>query len=263
MTDALKIFIQQHRDAFDAAAIQGKWVWPGVERMLERLPHADALESQLMCDRVLLDTELPSEALWGKIERELYTPDLESFIHRNRDAFDSAVPSERAWEQITGSLPKPSAKVVHIGWQRSIMRIAASIALLVAGIGGGIWYERQASASQGMAMGQVSIEYAELEQYYQREISSNRKKLASYAGSQPAEVSEDLQNLDRVMEELRQELASVPPGNREQVVRAMIENYKAKTAILKRVLERLEESNSDDSNNRGDNSKQSNGIKNI
>ncbi len=60
------------------------------------------------------------------------------------------------------------------------------------------------------------------------------------------------------MEQLRQELAIVPPGNREQVVRAMIENYKAKTAILQRVLERLEESA-----NGGDNRKQSNAIKNI
>jgi hypothetical protein len=42
------------------------------------------------------------------------------------------------------------------------------------------------------------------------------------------------------MLELRGELANVPPGNREQVVRAMIDNYKAKAAILERVLERLE-----------------------
>jgi putative component of toxin-antitoxin plasmid stabilization module len=38
----------------------------------------------------------------------------------------------------------------------------------------------------------------------------------------------------------------------------MINNYKAKMAILQRVLERLEETNHGD-----DNSKQSNGIKNI
>jgi len=52
MQDFVKIFIQQHRDAFDAA-VPGAHGWPGLERMLGRLPDADALERQLMCDRIL------------------------------------------------------------------------------------------------------------------------------------------------------------------------------------------------------------------
>jgi hypothetical protein len=138
------------------------------------------------------------------------------------------------------------------------MRMAASLALLIAGIGGGIWYERNGNATEGMAMSDVSGEYKELEQFYQRDITVKREKLATFTGSQPAEVGEDLEHLDEIMAELRRDLADVPPGNREQVIRAMIENYKAKMAILQRVLERLEQSN-----NGGDNSKKSNGIKNI
>lgn len=261
MKDALNIFIQKHRDAFDAA-VPGAHGWPGLERMLERMPQADALERQLMCDRVLLDTQAPAEHLWASIEHELdqqtENPDLERFIQNNREAFDTEMPRGSTWENITEALPKQKAKVVHIGWTRSLMRIAASLALLVVGIGGGIWYERHGSADNGMAMSDVSNEYAELEQFYQRGISVKREKLASFSGSQPAEVAEDLEHLDEIMEQLRSELANVPPGNREQVVRAMIENYKAKTAILQRVLERLEETN-----HGGDNSKQSNEIKNI
>ncbi|MDO8368855.1 MAG: hypothetical protein Q7T20_18810 [Saprospiraceae bacterium] len=261
MKNTINIFIQQHRDAFDAA-MPGTHGWPGLERMLERLPDSDALERQLMCDRVLLDTALPSDLVWAGIEKDLdrliQHTDLESFIKQNREAFDAELPSGQAWENITGSLPKPKAIKVHIGWQGSIMRIAASLALLVAGIGGGIWYERQGNAASAMAMSEVSGEYKELEQYYQRDISVKREKLATFTGSQAAEVGQDLEQLDEIMEQLRRELADVPPGNREQVVCAMIENYKAKTAILKRVLDRLEESN-----NGGDNSKQSNGIKNM
>ena len=62
----------------------------------------------------------------------------------------------------------------------------------------------------------------------------------SPCGSQSADVNVDLQQLDNIMTELKNEMANVPPGNREQVVRAMIENYKAKTSILQRVLERME-----------------------
>lgn len=261
MADSIKIFIQQHREAFDAA-VPGAHGWPDLERMLDRLPDSDVLERRIMCDRLLLDTETPSEKVWAGIEKSLDknadNETLESFIRQNREAFDSELPHAQSWENIADSLPKPRAKVVHIGWQRPLMRIAASLALLIAGVGGGIWYERQGGAGSGMAMSDVSGEYKELEQFYQRDISVKREKLATFTGSQPAEVNEDLEHLDQIMEELRLELADVPPGNREQVVRAMIENYKAKMAILKRVLERLEESKHE-----GNDSKQSNGIKNI
>ncbi len=261
MKDSLKIFIQNQREAFDAAA-PGAQGWPGLERMLERLPDSDALERQLMCDRVLLDSAEPSGLVWAKIENVLdgtaENPDLETFIRQNREAFDSELPNGSAWEKIAENLPKAPAIKVHIGWQRSLMRAAASLALLVVGIGGGIWYERHANTSSGMAMGDVSGEYKELEQFYQRDISVKREKLATFTGSQATEVGEDLEHLDEIMAELQHELADVPPGNREQVVRAMIENYKAKTAILQRVIERLEESKQE-----GNNPKQSNGVKNI
>lgn len=261
MIDAVKIFIQKHRDAFDRA-LPGAHGWPNLERMLDRLPKACALERQLMCDRVLLDTAEPSDMLWTKIERGLEDQTsklgLETFIQKNREAFDTALPSGTAWENIHASLPKQKAVLVQMDWRRSMMRIAASLALVVAGVGAGIWYERQDSIPSGMAMSEVSGEYAELEQYYQRGISAKQEKLATFTGNQPVEVGEDLEHLDKIMEELRRELADVPPGNREQVVRAMIENYRAKTAILQRVLERLEESNTE-----GNNNTQRNEIKNI
>ena len=107
-------------------------------------------------------------------------------------------------------------------------------------------------------MADVSPEYAELERHYEHDITDKKEKLATFTGSQSADVLQDLDQLDRIMEELRRELADVPPGNRQQVVRAMIENYKAKTAILQRVLEHL-----DIKQNEGNNSKLSNEIKNI
>lgn len=260
MTDALKIFIQQNRDAFDAAVPEGHW--QHLERMLQRLPEADSLERQILCDRALMDSMEPSDQVWAGIEKALEgqngADSLETFIRRNRPDFDAATPRDQAWEQISQNLPNSKAIRVHIGWQRSILRIAASLTLLLAGVGAGIWYERQAGPSAGMAMSDISDEYKELEQFYQRDISVKREKLATFTGSQPAEVGEDLKQLDEIMGQLRQELANVPPGNREQVVRAMISNYKAKTAILQRVLERLEGSTYG-----GDNSKQSNGIKNM
>lgn len=260
MSDSIKIFIQQHRDAFDGA-LPGAHGWTGLERMLNRLPESDGLERELMCQRILFDTEEAPKGVWERIEAELGAEngsDLETFIRRNREAFDQAEPGQMLWDNISGQLPKPKVIKVHIGWQRHLMRIAASLLLILTGIGGGIWYERQGNANSGMAMSEVSDEYAELEQFYRRKINQKQEKLATFTGHQASDVYEDLEQLDGIMEQLRQELATVPPGNREQVVRAMIENYKAKTAILQRVLERLEETS-----HGGNNSNHSDAIKNI
>jgi hypothetical protein len=260
MSDSIKIFIQQHRDAFDGA-LPGAHGWTGLERMLNRLPESDGLERELMCQRVLLDTEEAPIGVWARIEAELGAEnavDLETFIRHNREAFDQAEPGQMLWDNISGQLPQPKAIKVHIGWQRHLMRIAASLLLILTGIGGGIWYERQGNVDSGMAMSEVSDEYAELEQFYRRKINQKQERLATFTGHQASDVYEDLEHLDEIMEQLRKELATVPPGNREQVVRAMIENYKAKTAILQRVLERLEETSQG-----GNNDQNSNAIKNI
>jgi hypothetical protein len=234
-----------------------------MEKALDRLREADGLEKALMIQRPLLDTEMPSERAWEGVERFLderqnsMADPLERFIRENRDAFDSEIPDLRVWANITKETPA-KAKIIGIGWQRNLLRAAASVALLVTGLGLGIWYARSGQPP-AMAMSDVSNEYAELEQYFQSDIAGKQKKLATFTGSQSAEVHEDLEQLDGMMAELKLELANVPEGNREQVVRAMIENYKAKAAILERVLERLEESIQTETKNSNSN----NEIKNI
>ena len=247
MTDNIKIFIEQHRNDFDGA-IPGAHAWESVSQTLSRLQTADGMERAILLDRVLLDTETPAASVWAAVEKALDTAgrakldDLESFIRDNRSAFDAEAPDLRVWAAIEAATPaQKKAKTVGIGWGHHLMRIAAAIGLLVAGVGVGLWYAGTQQTSN-MAMGEVSGEYREVEQYYQRDIAGKQQKLASFVGYQPAEVDEDLKQLDQIMSELRQELANVPRGNREQVVRAMIENYKAKASILERVLERLEES---------------------
>lgn len=256
-SDSIEHFIRQHRAAFDAATPAAQ-TWESVEKAFDRLQHADELEATLLLNRMLLDTEAPSGQVWTGIEHFLdgrqngNSDPLERFIRENREAIDSEVPDLKVWANITKATPA-KAKTVRIGWQRSLLRAAASVALLVTGLGLGIWYARS-SAPPAMAMSEVSNEYAELEQYFQSDIAGKQQKLATFTGSQPAEVHQDLEQLDDMMAELKLELANVPEGNREQVVRAMIDNYKAKAAILERVLERLDAStktetiNSDSSN---------------
>ena len=243
----LEQFIQQNRQAFDLAE-PGAHNWPAIEQALDRLPNAGRLEQFILVHRALLDTEAPTENAWSNIERALDAParpdadPLESFIHTHRESFDAETPDLRVWAAIEQQVPAQSAKTVPMHWSRNLLRAAAAVALLVTGIGIGVWYgQSNTSAQGGMAMSDVSSEYAELEHYYQRDITAKKEKLATLASYRDESLDDDLLQMDQVMSELRQELANVPPGNREQIVRAMIENYKAKAAILERVLEHLEQ----------------------
>lgn len=261
-SDSIENFIREHRNDFDAATPPAQG-WANVEKALDRLRTADGLEATLLLNRAQLDTESPSERAWMGIEQFLDNPKnktidaLELFILENREALDMEVPDLKVWANIAKDTPA-KAKIVGIGWQRTLLRAAASVALLATGLGLGIWYARSGEP-QAMAMSDVSNEYAELEHYFQNDIAGKQQKLAAFTGSQSAEVHQDLEQLDYVMDELKLELADVPEGNREQVVRAMIENYKAKAAILERVLERLEESTQTETIN----SNSSNEIKSI
>jgi hypothetical protein len=245
MTDSIKNFIQQHRDAFDQN-VPGAHGWAGVKTALDRLESADALERSVAHSRILLDTEIPDDCVWENIHAFLdgqhgSSDSLECFIRQNREDLDAAMPADNLWQHIEKTIPHtgwPTAKRVGINWQRSLLRVAASLTLLIAGIGIGIWYAK--SNTKGMDMADVSSEYGELEQYYQRDIATKQQKLATFTGNRPAEINLDLEQLDHIMQELRGELADVPPANREQVVRAMIDNYKAKTAILERVIKDLD-----------------------
>jgi hypothetical protein len=245
MEDKLRIFVQQHRPAFDAATPPDA-DWSCLEKALNRLPSACAIERPLLIDRPLLDTAEPAPHVWQNITAELdkhsQADPLEAFIRQNREAFDDETPDLRVWSTISGNL-EGSAPKMRTLWVARLSRVAAVAALLIAAVSAGIWYGQNnpAGTQEGMRLAEVSEEYAELERFYEGDIAVKQQKLVSYTGDQAdSDVFADLEQMDNVMAELRTELANVPPGNREQVVRAMIENYKAKAAILQRVLERLE-----------------------
>jgi len=252
MYDTVKLFIHQHRNAFDAA-IPDAHRWKDVQKALDRWPEADAVERTLLTDRVLLDTAEPPAGVWENIARALdeaagHDP-LERFILQNRAALDAADPRADLWSAIAPELPVAPAggKVVTVHWGKHLLRAAAAITLLITGAGLGFWYAGQ-SNNDGMSMAEVSQEYAELERHYIGDISSKKEQLATFVHSKDAEVFQDLRQMDKAMEELRLELAKVPPANREQVVRAMIEHYEAKTAILQRVLEYMQQQSTDSTN---------------
>ena len=239
-------FIKAHRAALDLP-FPAACGWESIERNLSRWERLDDLEQWAILNRPCLDTAAPSAIVWEKINHTLDTiqnDPLEQFIRTNRDEFELEAPTAKLWDQIPSTAP-PQA--LRVSWIQQLSRVAAAVVLLAAGTALGIWYSGSSfSSDSGMKMAEVSKEYAELEGHYEREIAVKQQELTRFASNpSSSEVWSDLSQMDKVMEELRLELANVPPGNREQIVRAMIENYKTKAVVLERVLKALEQNGQD------------------
>ena len=166
---------------------------------------------------------------------------LENFIQENRAAFDTATPDLRVWAELNQRLDAampiqqaaaPQAKIIRMPIFANKLRIAASVAgLVLVGIAIGFYTK---SNQQANSLAAISPEYGEMEQYYKQQIDKKTKQLASLKNAD--EVKADLNQIDNVMEELRNELTNAPKGSREQIIKNMITSYKNKVDILETVL---------------------------
>lgn len=264
--DYIEQYIELHTEAFNSVETP-ECGWEALDRVLTRVK-GDDMARFVAANRLEFDTEDCPASVWANIVETLprnvsapephQTDNLESFIQKNREAFDHETPDLRIWEQL--SKEKKQAPALRISWTRQLVRSAAAIGLLIAGVGIGMWYSSsQQKQLAGMRMSDVSPEYAELESHFERDIESKKASLAKFTSNvSSTEVFNDLTQMDKMMEDLRLELADVPPGNREEVVRAMIENYKTKAKVLERVLKALDTHEPDNMEDTGDqNSKNS------
>lgn len=241
-------FIQQHRQEFDSALPTDSH-WKSISKSLKQLQNGDSIAHFIAINRSVMDTEMPNLQVWDKINAALTPPKattldtqdlLEDFIQHNRSDFDSEIPDAKIWNQV--SQQTAPMGTLRVSWLRSIARFAAAIALLLIGASLGLWYARQEQDTYvGMKMSDVSKEYAAIEQHYEREIEHKKTKLARFASNpSTSEIFGDMEQMDKTMEELRIELSNVPPGNQEQIIRVMIENYKTKSMVLEQVLEAMQ-----------------------
>ncbi|MCB0704546.1 MAG: hypothetical protein KDC34_04525 [Saprospiraceae bacterium] len=168
--------------------------------------------------------------------------ELEKFIQTNRAAFDTAQPPSSVWAQIEKAIEpqqQTTARRIQLGFV--FRRAAAAMLLLVIGIGIGFYLNGGNADAELLTLTDLSPEHAELETYYQSQVQLRMQQLVNYR--QIADVEPDLEQLDAVYLELQEDLKSAPKGSEEQIIQAMIDNYKAKLSILERVLDRVQYTN--------------------
>lgn len=157
---------------------------------------------------------------------------LEEFIKKNRSEFDLFEPPQNVWKRVDKELSK--------GKRIKFLRytgIAASFLILVCA---GYFFGLQQGSSdldkRLFASETQYEEFKEAKQYFTKTISNKITEAENLDVDE--DVWADLQQLDEVYNELREEMLMSEFKDKEALVDLMINNYRTKIEILERIIER-------------------------
>jgi len=161
---------------------------------------------------------------------------LEKYIDEHRAEFDTEQVPVMLWDKINNDLDESKSR------NRTLLRMmsvaAVGLVLLCMGLLVGI----QLGASNPMDSSPALREFAKAESYYANQYNV---KWSEFQAIEPeaSTVADDLQQLDAVYAELKNELQKNPDLNTDKVIDALLENYTTKIEILETVLEKTKSKN--------------------
>lgn len=159
---------------------------------------------------------------------------LREHINQNRNDFESFHDDfDASWNVVEARLNQHDRKQRF----KVVLKIAAAVVFwLVAGMGFLQFYSFDTTQNDSFT---ESSEYFETEQYYDRLIQEKIEIIQTRQGELEPEILEDVQQLDLIYEELRNDLAD--NANNQEVIEAMIKQQRLKLSVLEQILEKLEE----------------------
>jgi len=170
---------------------------------------------------------------------------LEKYISDHRSDFDSESPPPMVWmniEKIISDEKGDTPKVIQMKTP-TIMRIMQVAAMFVVVMGVGLLIGLQ--LSDGRASDYDSNpnlqEFVEAERHYSNQIDKMWTAVKVSGIEEQNTIQEDLEALDQVYNELRNELLEDSGQNTDKVVNAMIQNYRTKIDILETVLNKTKQ----------------------
>ena len=163
--------------------------------------------------------------------------ELERFISHNREAFDDRRPDKiKMWEKIEQQLPQtPRAK--RFSLVNRFMRIAASL-LLLALLGSVLFIQSKSDRSTNMIAEQEELQ--DINSYYNQLIDYKVRQVKTSVALSEADKREFLdyfKELETECEALEKDLAL--QFDNEQVLSAIVENYRQRLNLLENLLRRL------------------------
>ncbi len=171
---------------------------------------------------------------------------FEKHIRENAAQFDTQK-ADRAklWENISAALEQepPAPKVLPL-WKRPMLRIAASVVLLL-GIAGFIGLSVLSSSTTETQY--VSKELLDIDQHYRGLVAYQVQLVQNNPNLAPADKEEFLSfmdELDAEYEVLREEMRN--NLDNERVLEAIVANYKKRIELIENLLQQLNDAKQPD-----------------
>lgn len=169
--------------------------------------------------------------------------DWKDIINNDREKFDDELPSADLWSKIDSGMQKQEPKMVRLS---SVLRIAASVVLIV-GTGLFFYLNRTTTDSTPLAGSNTSIEteyvlssispqYREMESYYISRIHTTMDQLQHFTPDE--EMMQAIKELDEEFKQLKKDCDE--NVNRDEIIEAMIQNYRLKLELLEQMLNSLQ-----------------------
>ena len=154
---------------------------------------------------------------------------LKKYINAHQDEFDDQIPPQNMWNRIECRLGKVPKKK---NWTLPRKLLAAASVLFLVGLG----FVAGSLAVQKNNTSGISPEFAETASYYQRKIDAKKRAVAVHTTD--SLWIEDIDHLELVMNELKEELKRNPQASKGEIIQAMIDNYNIRLAIMDKILEK-------------------------
>ena len=164
--------------------------------------------------------------------------DLKKWIENNgevRDYYKTDL--EELWEGIDRKMnPKGPGRQVWFRW--------AAAMLLLAAVGWFLVDNRQDQHQDGYSLREVSPEMAETEFYYAQLLGEKMEIIKASGAEIDPRLYEDLEQLDQIYKDLMLDLKD--NADNEEVVQAMIENYRIRLQMLQMILDEIQKDDNDE-----------------
>lgn len=172
---------------------------------------------------------------------------LEKFVLDNRGKFDESEPSPALFEGV--QIRKPAISMTN-KWNGSIWKAAAAVAIFIASYFFHDWMYVSDPGDMAQAVdkteqpSEVFKMLLEAEMYYTSRINSKKEEFNYLSSGNPdinREINFELLELDSVYTDLKRDLKDNAAN--EEIIEAMVQNYRIKLEILEDVLQQMNAAN--------------------
>jgi hypothetical protein len=166
---------------------------------------------------------------------------LEEHIRKNREDLDRYNPSSIIWKRISRTLRQDKSRISH--W-RSVAAMAAVLigTAVLFFITGTRWSEKSREISSGEGLSPAGRQLKETEIYYNNLVNTLYREATPLLTGNPEvekELNTDISQLDSICADIKKDLKDNVAN--QEVVEALIQNYRIKIRLLEDMLTILKE----------------------